>query len=1437
MRNVQMKGMAVAAVVTFAGTVLYATNVPEIVLIPRGEFVMGDHFNYTDPDHPTDELPQHTVQIDTLYLGKYDVTNLQYCDYLNSALGQGLIEVRNGLVYAVGGSDTYCETRSSTLYGIVYSGIVWNGSTFSVQTGRDNHPTVGVRWEGAVAYCNWLSTFKGYETCYNLTTWACDFTKNGYRLPTEAEWEYAANGGRYYDMFPWGDDPNTGGLLANWENSGDPYETGDYPWTTPVGFYNGQLHAKADFGWPGSQISYQTSNGVNGYGLYDMAGNVWQWTNDWYGKAYYSASPASNPTGPTTGDPMPDGKPYRVLRGGNWFNGAQYYGHSRIANRDPAYYRGPQDPNHPYYHVGFRVALHTTSLVQPDATLTSLMSGLQFGEGPAADSQGNVFFSDVAADTIHEWPLSGNPSVFRTSSGGANGLFVDKTGNVVACESDNGRVVSISTQGVVTVLAAQYNGKRFNEPNDLWIDAKGGIYFTDPVFWGTLAQDGQHVYYISSDRSTVTRVISDMTKPNGLIGTPDGTTLYVSDYGAGATWRYTVNADGTLSNKTLFVGVGSDGMELDDEGNVYLTTDTNGVVIYSSAGAQIQTIATPERPTNLCFGGSDRRTLFITTQHGLYSIRLRVQGPTQATMVDAPPTIARTTRSPAVPTASDAVWVTAAVTDDSSVSSVKLTYSTGTGTGTTSTVFTETMCSTAVKPWTGAGAVNAWTVTGSYCEQRTGSNYGTGNVCGLEYKSGTTLNGLTAAMVTATNAINAAGTSGYVEFWLQSLTLDGTDGWTFQLDSGSGFVTRLSELTGNSHGWQKYHYDLAASELIATLKMRFQFTGGGPADDDRIDLDQITVTVTSGGTSSWTVSMLDDGVHGDGNAGDGRYGAQIPAGAVGATVSYYVTATDDGGNTSSDPATAPAQAYSYTVASAPIDRTVGLLVNTPGAFQGYTLMAPMHYTKTYLINNQGRVVHTWSSAYEPGRTAYLLENGHLMRACMLKGGVSTGGGEGGRIEEYDWDGNLVWEFNYATTDYMAHHDFKVLPNGNVIMLVVEKRTYAEVIAAGFNPSLLDPEISSEGYMLPDSVIEVQPTRPVGGTIVWQWRVWDHLIQDYSSTKANYGVVASHPELVNANGTGAKIPQFWNHMNSIGYNPDLDQISLSVRGNSELWVIDHQTTTAQAAGHTGGRYGKGGDLLYRWGNPLQYKIGTAASQMLLQQHDTEWIPAGRPGAGNILIYNNGIGRGYSTVDEIVPPVDAAGNYSRSSGTAFGPSTLYWTYRAPTPADFYSAEISGAQRLPNGNTLICEGVKGNLFEVTSAGEIVWRYMCPVTDTGPLSQGDSIPVDPVRADQYMNAVFQVDRYAADYTGLVGRDLTPGGTIELPTTVVPADFNGDGDVDSDDFSLFLSCLSGPTIPYSSGCADKDFDHDGDVDQADFGVFQRCISGTGVAADPTCAE
>lgn len=325
------------------------------VLLPGGEFEMGDHFGFVDPSHPTDELPVHKVKVNAFYIEITETTNSQFLEYLNNSISSGAIEVRNNIVYLTGGKDAlYYTNRYASYYSINYS-----DDKFSVIDFRINHPVVGVMWSGAVAYCNWLSNVTGLQECYDLRTWECDFTKNGFRLPTEAEWEYAARGGHldpYYN-YPNGNIIET--TSVNLPNSGDPFESSEYPNTTPVAFYDGKLKQKSDFNWPGNTVTYQTSDGKNGFGLYDIEGNVWEFVNDWYGQDYYSKSPYDNPKGPESGFIMPDGKPYRGMRGGNWYNGLFINGvndgHSRVSNRNPSYYRGPQDPNHPYYHLGFRV--------------------------------------------------------------------------------------------------------------------------------------------------------------------------------------------------------------------------------------------------------------------------------------------------------------------------------------------------------------------------------------------------------------------------------------------------------------------------------------------------------------------------------------------------------------------------------------------------------------------------------------------------------------------------------------------------------------------------------------------------------------------------------------------------------------------------------------------------------------------------------------------------------------------------------------------------------------------------------------------------------------------------------------------------------------------------------------------------------------------------
>jgi len=339
-------------VITDPGPVTSFTEIK----IPGGEYEMGDHFGFVDPAHPSDELPIHNVTISSFNIAKTETTNQQYLEFLNSSLSKGLIEVRNNIVYAVGKSDPYYFTNQ---YASFYS-IGYTGGAFSITDFRTNHPVVGVMWSGAAAFCNWMSLQKGLQECYNLTTMNCDFSKNGYRLPTEAEWEYAGRGGHTNPYFNYPNGNTIDIRSVNLPASGDPFETGSYPNTTPVGFYDGTLKMKADYNWPGTASTYQTSDGVNGFGLYDMEGNVWEFVNDWYGQNYYSSSPKDNPKGPTSGFIMPDGKPYRGMRGGNWYNGLVVNGvndgHSRVSNRNPSYYRGPQDPDHPYYHLGFRVA-------------------------------------------------------------------------------------------------------------------------------------------------------------------------------------------------------------------------------------------------------------------------------------------------------------------------------------------------------------------------------------------------------------------------------------------------------------------------------------------------------------------------------------------------------------------------------------------------------------------------------------------------------------------------------------------------------------------------------------------------------------------------------------------------------------------------------------------------------------------------------------------------------------------------------------------------------------------------------------------------------------------------------------------------------------------------------------------------------------------------
>jgi len=265
-------------------------------------------------------------------------------------------------------------------------------------------------------------------------------------------------------------------------------------------------------------------------------------------------------------------------------------------------------------------------LVATDAKVEKLSGGFRFTEGPAADARGNIFFSDIPNNRIHKWSLDGKLTTFREDSGGANGLYFDQKGNLLACEGGGRRLVSIDPEGNVTVLADKYDGKPFNSLNDLWIDPKGGVYFTDPRYGrrDNMEQDGEHVYYLTPDGKKVIRVIDDMVRPNGVIGTRNGKKLYVADHGGKKTFVYKINEDGTLSNKKLFAPEGSDGVTTDNQGNVYLTTKV--VAVYNKKGEKIEEIEVPEQPANVTFGGRDKKTLFITARTSLYAVRMRVKG-------------------------------------------------------------------------------------------------------------------------------------------------------------------------------------------------------------------------------------------------------------------------------------------------------------------------------------------------------------------------------------------------------------------------------------------------------------------------------------------------------------------------------------------------------------------------------------------------------------------------------------------------------------------------------------------------------------------------------------------------------------------------------------------------------------------------------------------
>lgn len=440
--------------------------------------------------------------------------------------------------------------------------------------------------------------------------------------------------------------------------------------------------------------------------------------------------------------------------------------------------------------------------------------------------------------------------------------------------------------------------------------------------------------------------------------------------------------------------------------------------------------------------------------------------------------------------------------------------------------------------------------------------------------------------------------------------------------------------------------------------------------------------------------------------------------------------------------------------------TVGVLSYEPNkALDGYLLLYPQNQGTAYLLNNCGEVVHKWvDNSAGPSNSCHLMEDGSLFMAKMDNGYVNsdiTGGGGGQRIEHRDWDNNLLWTYTYSNSMVRMHHDFAVLPNGNVVLIAWERKNYADCISAGRDSSLL-----LDNELWPDHLIEVEPIGLDSGNIVWEWHAWDHLIQDYDSTKANYGVIDNHPELIDVNFIYQSPYADWLHFNSIDYNEELDQLIVSSPSLNEVWIIDHSTNSMEASGHTGGISGKGGDLLFRWGNPEVYGRGDSTDRQLGFQHDIHWmgeeLPMGHPDRNHLMLFNNRFQPGVSTSNIIVPIYDTLNHEYQMLNNVFLPVGFDYSYTTPNPASMFCAVVSSSQRLPNGNTLICSGRKGYTLEVDSLDEIVWEYKTPLNAGAPVNQGTTIPLSG-------NITFRSKKFSVNFPGFVGKTLNPQGFIEL--------------------------------------------------------------------------
>ncbi len=407
------------------------------------------------------------------------------------------------------------------------------------------------------------------------------------------------------------------------------------------------------------------------------------------------------------------------------------------------------------------------------------------------------------------------------------------------------------------------------------------------------------------------------------------------------------------------------------------------------------------------------------------------------------------------------------------------------------------------------------------------------------------------------------------------------------------------------------------------------------------------------------------------------------------------------------------------------DRTVGLLVNEEGVTDGYVLYVPINYTDTYLINNCGQVINVWQSDFLPGLAGYLDNEANLVRSGNGTTNQFQAAGRGGIIEKWNWRSELLYRLELHNDNYCQHHDIELLPNGNILAILWERIEKEEAIDNGRNPALIRNEIWSE------KIVEIKPILPDSFEVVWEWRLMDHIIQDFDSTRLNFGEIASHPKKIDFN-YASNDNRDWVHINSIDYSLALDQIVLSPRNYDEIWVIDHSITSSEASTEKG-------DLLFRWGNPATTRL--ASGKLLDGQHDIEFVEDGA-----FLLFNNNSESGIeSSILKIFPEIDASGNYMIEEDTfkLAGPPEFLLENRE---VDISSDILSNIEIMENGNIFVNSGARTDLREFSSDGELLWHYKGTVSLFGPILQGAMIS----------GQCFRADKYKSDDVRFLGKDLS---------------------------------------------------------------------------------